>query len=103
MIFIDETIYELPKNGNETLKSDRKEPKNDSKMLSDAEIGHEIGRLWIETLKNAICDRVKCERPEMSDKEILKGFEEGRIRLICARNSNWPFGKPYLPPIVEFD
>lgn len=103
MIFIDETVYELSKNSNEKPKLDRIELKKDLKMLSDAEIGHEIGRLWAETLKNAICDRVRLERPEMSEKEILKGLEEGRIRLICARNSNWPFGRPYLPPVVVFD
>ena len=62
-----------------------------------------FGKLMIDVIKNAICDEVQKIRPEMSEKEILKGLEDGRIKITCARNSNWPFGKPFIPPKIEIE
>jgi hypothetical protein len=66
-------------------------------------IGLEAANLWYETLKCAIFDEVRKQRPEFTDLEILRGLEDGRIKVACARNSNWPFGKPYIPPDVKIE
>lgn len=66
-------------------------------------IGLEAANLWYETLKCAIFDEVRKQRPEFTDQEIFRGLEDGRIKVTCARNSNWPFGKPYIPPVVKIE
>ena len=66
-------------------------------------IGLEAANLWYETLKCAIFDEVRKQRPEFTDMEILKGLSDGQIKITYARNSNWPFGKPYIPPVVKIE
>lgn len=41
-------------------------------------------------------------RPEMLDEEIFEALRDGRIKIIPARTSNWPFGPPMISPKVEF-
>lgn len=41
--------------------------------------------------------------PNLTNEQIEEGLKTHKIRIIYARGSNWPFGKPAIPPKIVFE